>query len=82
MEGFDYQYFWHLFGVEPFWLTQIIVFIALTYACCVFGVVIGKMGRSPFWGFIFLPPYFGIVALWLFGLGRWPQEKVAARRTD
>ena len=33
MEGFDYQYFWSLFGIAPFWLTQIIVFIALTYAC-------------------------------------------------
>ena len=74
MEGFDYQYFWRLFGVDPFWPTQITVFVALTYACCVFGVVFGKMGRSPFWGFILLPPYFGVVALWIFGLGRWPQE--------
>jgi len=76
MEGFDYQYVWHLFGVDPFWLTQIIVFISLTYTCCVFGVVFGKMGRSPFWGFIFLPPYFGVIALLIFGLGRWPQEDI------
>ena len=52
MEPFDYQYLWRLFGVDPFWLTQIVVFITVTYACCVFGVVFGKMGRSPFWGFL------------------------------
>ena len=74
MESFDYQYVWRLFGTDPYWLTWIIGFITLTYACCVFGVVFGKMGRSPFWGFILLPPFFGVVALWIFGLGRWPQE--------
>jgi hypothetical protein len=82
MEGFDYQYVWRLFGVDPFWLTQIVVFIALTYTCCVFGVVFGKMGRSPFWGFIFLPPYFGVIALLVFGLGRWPQEGKGRRLPD
>ncbi len=56
-----------------------IVFVTLTYTCCVFGVVFGKMGRSPFWGFIFLPPYFGVIALWITGLGRWPQERGRSR---
>ena len=76
MESFDYQYVWRLFGADPYWLTQIVVFIAVTYTCCVFGVVFGKMGRSPFWGFIFLPPFFGTAALWLTGFTKWPQEKV------
>ena len=77
MEGFDYQYFWRLLGTDPYWLTQVIVFMAVTYTCCVFGVVFGKMGRSPFWGFIFLPPFFGTIALWITGLGRWPQADVS-----
>jgi len=34
------------------------------------------MGRSPFLGFIFLPPFFGTIALWFAGLTRWPQEKL------
>jgi hypothetical protein len=76
MESFDYQYVWRLFGTDPYWLTQIIVFITVTYTCCVFGVVFGKMGRSPFLGFIFLPPFFGTIALLLTGLTRWPQEKL------
>ena len=76
MEGFDYQYVWRLFGGDPFWLTQIVVFIIVTYTCCVFGVVFGKMGRSPFWGFVFLPPFFGTIALLFAALTRWPQEDV------
>ena len=77
MQGYDDLC--RLFGMDPFWATYMVVFIALTYTCCVFGVVFGKMGRSPFWGFIFLPPYFGVLALWIFGLGRWPQEEIAPR---
>jgi hypothetical protein len=76
MEGFDYQYFWRLFGTDPYWLTQMIVFVTVAYTCCIFGVVFGKMGRSPFWGFMFLPPYFGVIATWVFGLMRCPQEEV------
>ena len=44
MEAFDYQYVWRLFGTDPYWLTQIIVFITVTYTCCVFGVVFGFVG--------------------------------------
>ncbi len=79
MEPFDYQYLWRLFGADPFWATFIVVFITVSYACCVFGVAFGKMGRSPFWGFLFLPPIVGTIALWIFGLGRWPQENATAK---
>ena len=79
MEGLGYQYFWQIFGFDPFWLTQIIASMALAYTFCVFGVVFGKMGRSPFWGFVFLLPYLlCLIPLWVFGLGRWPQEDKGA----
>ena len=76
MEFWSYHYIWRLLGAEPSGLTYTFVFAVVAYTCCIFGVVFGKMGRSPFWGFIFLPPFFGTVALWIFGLGRWPQEAV------
>ena len=62
-----------LFGNAPIWLTYLIAAIAVVYTVCVFGVVFGKMGRSVFWGFIFLVPYLGTIVLWVFGYGRWPQ---------
>jgi hypothetical protein len=77
MEPFDYQYLWRLIGADTSLATQIAVFVTVTYTCCIFGVVFGKMGRSPFWGFILLPPLFGTIALWIFSLGRWPQEDVS-----
>jgi hypothetical protein len=77
MEGLGYQYFWRLFGFDPFWLTQIGASLVLAYTCCVFGVVFGKMGRSPFLGFIFLLPYvLCIIPLWALAVRVWPQEKV------
>jgi hypothetical protein len=62
-----------LFGDTPIWISEGIIFVAMAYTICVFGVAFGKMGRSPFWGLIFLLPFLGTIMLWVFGLGRWPQ---------
>lgn len=62
-----------LFGTLPHWLSLLIVSVAIAYTICVFGVAFGKMGRSPFWGLVFLLPFLGTIMLWVFGLGRWPQ---------
>jgi len=62
-----------LFGDTPAWLSLLIVSLAITYSICVFGVVFGKMGRSPYWGLGFLLPFLGTVLLWAFGLSRWPE---------
>jgi hypothetical protein len=67
-----------LFDDAPMWLSYLTVFVAITYTVCVFGVVFGKMGRTPFWGFVFLVPYLGTIMLWVFGYGRWPQAKLNA----
>jgi len=62
-----------LLGDMPGWLSLLIVSLAITYSICVFGVAFGKMGRSPYWGLVFLLPFLGTILLWAFGLGRWPQ---------
>ncbi len=38
-----YQYLFDLFGTHRFWLTDILVCIAVAYTTCVFGVAFGKM---------------------------------------
>ena len=63
-----------LMGDTPAWLSLLIASLAITYAICVFGIVFGKMGRSPYWGLAFLFPFLGTIVLWTFGLGRWPQK--------
>ncbi len=63
-----------LFGRQADWISQLIACIAIGYTVCVFGVVFGKMGRSPYWGLVFTFPLVGTIMLWTFGLGRWPQE--------
>ena len=62
-----------LLGHMPAWLSLLIASLAITYSICVFGVVFGKMGRSPYWGLAFLLPFLGTILLWVFGLSRWPQ---------
>jgi hypothetical protein len=64
-----------LMGSMPSWLSLLIVSLAITYTICVFGVAFGKMGRSPYWGLVFLFPFLGTILLWTFGLGRWPQAE-------
>jgi hypothetical protein len=63
-----------LFGSWPTWLSELIVCLAIAYSVCVFGVVFAKMGRSPYWGLVFIVPLVGTILLWTYGLGRWPQE--------
>lgn len=58
----------------PDWLAQILVCATLGYVACVFGVAFGKMGRSPYWGLAYIVPFVGMILLWSFGLGRWPQS--------
>lgn len=62
-----------LFGDTPGWLSLLIVSLAITYSICVFGVVFGKMGRSPYWGLALLLPFLGTILIWAFGLARWPE---------
>jgi len=57
----------------PIWISYGVVAVAIAYTMCVFGVVFGKMGYSPYWGLAFPLPFLGPVLLWVFGLGRWPQ---------
>lgn len=64
-----------LFDGLPDWVGQLLVSIAIAYAVCVFGVVFGRMGKSPYWGLVFVLPFIGTIVLWTFGLGKWPQEK-------
>ena len=63
-----------LLGVDtPIWISYGIVAVVIAYTMCVFGVVFGKMGRSPFLGLVFPLPFVGLIMLWAFGLGKWPQ---------
>ncbi|HLG86293.1 MAG TPA: hypothetical protein VKZ79_03750 [Alphaproteobacteria bacterium] len=62
-----------MLGGDPIWVTYGIVSVLIAYTMCIFGVVFGKMGRSPLWGLPFPLPFLGIAMLWTFGLGRWPQ---------
>ena len=62
-----------MLGGDPIWITYGIVSVLIAYTMCIFGVVFGKMGRSPLWGLPFPLPFLGIATLWTFGLGRWPE---------
>jgi hypothetical protein len=66
-----------LFAAWPDWVSLLIVCVAIAYTACVFGVAFGKMGRSPLWGFLVPLPGVGTVALWIFGLGSWPQAAIS-----
>jgi hypothetical protein len=61
-----------LFAGWPLWVGELIGSLAIGYTVCVFGVAFGKMGRSPYWGLVFVLPLLGTIMLWTFGLGRWP----------
>ena len=63
-----------LLGADtPIWISYGVVAVVIAYTMCVFGVVLGKMGHSPVLGLIFPLPFIGLIMLWTFGLGRWPQ---------
>ena len=63
-----------LLGTDtPIWISYGVISVVITYSMCVFGVVFGKMGRSPFLGLVFPLPFLGLILLWVYGLGRWPQ---------
>jgi len=61
-----------LLGDIPFWLAGLLIGIILTYTVCLLGVVTGKTGRSPFWGFVLFLPGAAIVLLAWLAYGKWP----------
>ncbi len=60
-----------MLGDTPMWLSYLIVSVVLAYTATVIGVLIGKAGYSPFWGFLALLPWIPIAVLAYLAWGKW-----------
>ena len=67
--------FWNdlyaMMGPMPMWAAYLIVSIILAYTAAVVGVIVGKAGYSPFWGFLAMLPGLAIVMMARIAWGRW-----------
>ncbi len=69
-------YYYMLAGL-PMWAGYLIVSVVLAYTATIIGVIIGKAGYSPFWGFVALSPLLAVIALVRIAWGRWRQRPIA-----
>ncbi len=60
-----------LLDFAPVWLAYLIFGVTLAYTAAVVGVVIGKAGYSPFFGFFAMLPWLAIPMLAFVAWGRW-----------
>ena len=64
-------FYYAMLGGTPMWLGYLVVSIVLAYTATLAGVLIGKAGYSPFWGFLALCPLFAVIILARVAWGKW-----------
>ena len=68
-------FYYAMLAGTPQWLAYLIVSVVLAYTATIIGVIIGKAGYSPFWGFIGLSPVLAVIALARIAWGKWRVRK-------
>ncbi len=58
-------------GDTSLWLSYLLVSVLLAYCAAIAGVLIGKAGYSPFWGFLVLFPGAAVAVLAFLAWGKW-----------
>ncbi len=64
-------FYYAMLADTPQWLGYLIVSIVLAYTATIVGVIVGKAGYSPFWGFLALLPVLTVIVLARIAWGRW-----------
>ena len=73
---------WFYYGMVaglPLWAGYLIVSIVLAYSATIVGVIIGKAGYSPFWGFLALSHGLTLIILVRFAWGKWRLRPAAIK---
>jgi hypothetical protein len=67
-------FYYAMLGNTPLWLGYLIVSVVLAYTATIVGVIVGKAGYSPFWGFLALSPALAVIMLARIAWGKWRQR--------